>query len=113
MPESSVEPERVEVPDLVGLTVPMARRFGHHSGVVVIGPDPDGPPLGALTWPGVWVVTAQDPAPGRSLRRGATVVILFEERSGGGPAGDQEPRIPAPPPRELRAEREPDPRDGR
>ncbi|ROP37706.1 PASTA domain-containing protein [Saccharothrix texasensis] len=68
-----------EVPHLVGLTVPRAREAGHAAGVVVTSRDPDGPPLGALTWPGTWIVTAQDPAAGRRVRRGAPVVIDFEE----------------------------------
>lgn len=70
----------VQVPNLVGLTVRAARNAGHDSGLVVIGPDLDGPPLGVLTWPGTWIVTAQDPAPGHRLARGATVTISFEKR---------------------------------
>lgn len=71
----------VAVPNLVGLTVRAARKAGHDSGIVVIGPDLDGPPLGVLTWPGTWIVTAQDPAPGHRLSRGATVTISFEKTS--------------------------------
>ena len=51
--------DNVLVPDLVGLTVAEARRIGHDAGVVVTASDPDGVPLGQLTWPGVWTVTAQ------------------------------------------------------
>jgi hypothetical protein len=42
---------QVEVPHLVGLTVPDARLLGTDVGVVVTGTDVDGPPLAALTWP--------------------------------------------------------------
>lgn len=70
----------MEVPDLVGMIVWDARRKGHEAGLVVISADPDGPPLGALTWPGTWIVTAQRPVPGTRLRRWDTVVIEFEER---------------------------------
>ncbi|MEV8440403.1 PASTA domain-containing protein [Actinosynnema sp. NPDC051121] len=67
-----------DVPDLVGLTVPLARRTGDEAGVVVTSRDVDGPPLGALTWPGTWVVTAQEPQAGARVRRGAVVMIDFE-----------------------------------
>jgi hypothetical protein len=51
-------------PDLVGLVVPEARRKGHEACLFVVSADPDGSPLGGLTWPGIWIVTAQHPAPG-------------------------------------------------
>lgn len=77
------------MPDLVGMVVREARTVGHRAGVVVTSADMDGPPLGALTWPGTWVVTAQRPAPGTRLARWDTVVIEFEEVSGTeGPAPD-------------------------
>ena len=80
---------RVTVPLLVGLTVREARRVGHDSGVVVTSADVDGPPLGALTWPGIWIVTAQRPAAGSDVERWAAVVIEFEKRAGGDGAGDE------------------------
>jgi beta-lactam-binding protein with PASTA domain len=85
---------RVTVPLLVGMTVREARRAGHNSGVVVTSADMDGPPLGALTWPGTWTVIAQRPVAGSRVERGSAVVIEFEERPGGGGAGDREPRVP-------------------
>lgn len=87
---------QVVVPDLVGLVVPEARQKGHEAGLVVVSADPDGAPLGELTWPGIWIVTAQHPAPGARLSRWANLVIEFEERRGGEGAGDREPRIPLP-----------------
>jgi hypothetical protein len=72
-----------DVPDLVGMVVREARTVGHRAGVVVTSADLDGPPLGALTWPGTWVVTAQRPAAGTRLTRWDTVVIEFEEIPGG------------------------------
>lgn len=74
---------------LVGMRVQSARETGHRAGVVVVSADIDGPPLGALTWPGVWHVTAQRPAPGTRVRRWDNVVISFTE-TGGGSAGDPE-----------------------
>jgi hypothetical protein len=88
------------------MVVTDARQAGHRAGVVV-SPDVDGPPLRALTWPGVWYVTAQRPAPGTRLHRWDNVVIEFEELRGGEGAGDREPRIPQPDLDVLAAELEP------
>jgi hypothetical protein len=87
------EANRVEVPQLVEMVVADARQAGHRAGLVVVSPDVDGPPLGGLTWPGIWIVTEQRPAPGTWLRRWDNVVIEFEELRG---AGDREPRMPLP-----------------
>jgi len=101
------EAGQVEVPDLAGMIVADARRKGHEAGLVVVSADPDGPPLAGLSWPGIWVVTAQHPAPGIRLSRWDNVVIEFEELRGGEGAGDREPRIPLPDPGALAAEAEP------
>jgi len=89
--------EEVTVPNLVGLTVSAARKFASDAGVKIAAEDPDGPPLGALTWPGVWLVTAQRPAAGAILRRWGSVVVDFEQAPPGDEAGDREPRSPVPP----------------
>ena len=75
---------QVVVPDLVRMVVPQARRKGHEAGLVVVSADPDGTPLGGLTWPGTWIVTAQQPASGARLSRWDNLVIEFEERRGAG-----------------------------
>jgi hypothetical protein len=98
---------QVEVPQLVGMIVADARQAGHEAGLVVVSADVDGPPLGGLTWPGIWIVTAQDPVPGVLVARWGNVVIEFEELRGGEGAGDREPRIPLPDPGALVAELEP------
>ncbi|MBN6040573.1 PASTA domain-containing protein [Amycolatopsis sp. 195334CR] len=67
----------VTVPDVVGMTVRDGRRVATEAGVALAQPDPDGPPLGALTWPGVWVITAQDPPPGSQLYRWDSVRVWF------------------------------------
>jgi PASTA domain len=90
------EANRIEVPLLVGIVVADARQAGHRAGLVVVSPDVDGPPLGGLTWPGIWIVTAQRPAPGTWLPRWDNVVIEFEEVRGGEGTGDREPRMPLP-----------------
>jgi hypothetical protein len=101
------EADRVEVPQLAGMVVADARQAGHRAGLVVVSPDVDGPPLGGLTWPGIWIVTVQRPAPGTWLRRGDNVVIEFGELRGGEGAGDREPRMPLPDLDALAAEMEP------
>ncbi|HEY2639938.1 MAG TPA: PASTA domain-containing protein [Streptosporangiaceae bacterium] len=100
------EAVEAEVPHLVGMNVRDARQAGHQAGLVVVSADTDGPPLGALTWPGVWIVTVQRPAPGTRLSRWDNVVIEFEEQRGGN-AGDREPRPPAPDPGALAVDLEP------
>jgi hypothetical protein len=90
------EANQVEVPQLVGMVVVDARQAGHRAGLVVVSHDVDGPPLGALTWPGLWVVTAQRPAPGTWLLRWDNVVIEFQELRAGEGTGDRAPRMPPP-----------------
>ncbi len=96
-------PQSVVVPDFVGLSIQSARGVANSADVVLTSGRPDGPPLGALTWPGNWVVTGQDPSAGAVVERGSWVVISFENR-GGGDAGDREPRVPRPPERRLEEE---------
>lgn len=85
----------VVVPDVVGMTVEEGRRLAHEHGVVLAQPDADGPPLAALTWPDVWWITDQHPAPGTTLYRWDSVVIGFQDGSDG-PTGVREPRRPPP-----------------
>ena len=96
-------PEPVIVPAFVGLSIQDARGLANAADVVLTGGRPDGPPLGALTWPGNWVVTGQDPSAGAVVDRGSWVVISFENR-GGGDSGDREPRVPRPPDRRFEEE---------
>lgn len=57
------------MPDLAGLRARQARLAAQEAGVVVVGDQPDGPPLTA------GVVTGQDPEPGRSVARGSAVRV--------------------------------------
>ncbi|TCO46452.1 PASTA domain-containing protein [Actinocrispum wychmicini] len=97
--------DRVVVPDVVGLPVVVGRQVCTDAGLALAQPDPDGPPLGALTWPGTYVITAQDPPPGTTLYRWDSVRVRF--RPVGGDAGVREPRRPSPEPRTLAAEADP------
>jgi len=85
----------VRVPSLVGMTVPDARRVGQDSGVVVTSANLDGPPLGTLTWPGTWMVTAQRPGAGSHVERWSRVIIEFSEVPGDDDADDHEPEEPS------------------
>jgi hypothetical protein len=82
----SGEVGQVMVPMVVGMTVTDARQVGHRARLVVVSADVDGPPLGALTWPGTWIVTSQRPAAGTWLARWDNLVIEFRELPGGGGA---------------------------
>jgi len=94
--------DAVEVPDVVGLSLPVARARAHEAGVSLAQPDPDGPPLAALTWPGEYVVTGQSPAPGARLWRWDSVVVSWTADNEG-TAGVREPLRPRPSPDTLRA----------
>lgn len=93
----------VEVPDVVGMTVDVGCRLAADVGVTLAPPDPDGPPMGALTWPGVWQIMGQEPVAGTSLYRWDSVVVCFRKVAGGGEAGDREPRRPLPNPDAMSA----------
>ncbi|MGW2645045.1 hypothetical protein ACWC2T_08995 [Streptomyces sp. NPDC001393] len=99
--------DEVTVPDVVGLIVTRARDVAWEAGLVIAAGDPDGPPVRALTWPGVWVVTAQRPAPGSRMRRRGSLVIDFKELPDG-ESGDREPRRPSPDLDVLAAELDPE-----
>ena len=83
----------VLVPDVVGLVVDDARSIAGAAGVVLAQPDPDGPPLAALTWRLPVTVASQDPPPGTPVRRYASVVVTWSPDE----AGVREPRRPVPP----------------
>ncbi|MER7846487.1 hypothetical protein ABTZ03_21305 [Kitasatospora sp. NPDC096077] len=108
------------MPDLVGLELATARRVAGEAGVVLAPPDPDGPSLRALTWPGQWTVTAQSLPPGSAMRYRGSLVVEFRPGapstatpgtpppgdSGGEESGDREPRLPKPSPGAVGAERQ-------
>jgi hypothetical protein len=87
--------EEIEVPNVVGLTVSAAQQVAWTRRLTLAAANPDGPPLGALTWPGVWLVSGQRPAAGAMLRRNGSLVVDFE-RAPDDLAGDREPRRPLP-----------------
>lgn len=86
-------PEEVLTPDVVGLVVDDAYDVAVVAGVVLAQPDPDGPPLPALTWRQPVTVLTQDPPAGTSIRRYESVVVTWTTDE----AGVREPRRPVPP----------------
>jgi hypothetical protein len=96
----------VVVPHVVGLTVAVGQHVAAEAGLKLAQPDPDGPPLAALTWPDRldWVITSQDPAPGTPAYKWDSVVVQLRDEEA---SGVREPRRPLPDPRALGAERDP------
>ncbi|HEV2342874.1 MAG TPA: PASTA domain-containing protein [Actinocrinis sp.] len=95
----------VVVPNVVGMPADRARKVLEDKHLAVTGSDPDGPPLGELSWTD-GVVTDQSPESGAKVPPGS-VVRLWIESGGGGGSGVREPRRPLPDPmsgRQMRDE---------
>ena len=84
----------VTVPDVVGLPFHVGRDLATDAGVALANPDPDGPPIGALAWPGLYYITRQDPAPGTTLHQWASVAVEVVKH---GDSPDREPAVPQSP----------------
>lgn len=65
----------VTVPDVVGLPFGVGRDLAHDRGVTLANPDPDGPPVGALAWPGLFYITSQRPSAGTMVTRHASIAV--------------------------------------
>jgi beta-lactam-binding protein with PASTA domain len=90
--ESNGFPDEVVVPSVVGMVVDDARSVAQTVGLALAQPDPDGPPLSALTWRLPVVVTSQSPPAGTLIRRHHSVVVTWGSELG----GVREPRRPVP-----------------
>lgn len=90
----------VIVPDVVGQFVHIARDQVKKIGLDLGGHDPDGIPITSATWPGLYLVTSQDPRPGATAHRGDLIVVTFVD----GQARSDVPVRPSSPPPALRAE---------
>ncbi|HWG63247.1 MAG TPA: PASTA domain-containing protein [Streptosporangiaceae bacterium] len=95
----------IMVPDVIGMPLDDAQQVLHSKTLVAVGmgPDPDGPPLTSLDWPGA-VVTDQSPESGAMVPAGTSVTLWV--RRGGGSAGVREPRRPDPDPKGARETRD-------
>jgi beta-lactam-binding protein with PASTA domain len=69
----------VTVPDVVGLPFHVGRDLAHSAGVTLANPDPDGPPISALAWPGLFYITSQEPAAGTTVHQWDSVTIEIVE----------------------------------
>ncbi|WP_140425603.1 PASTA domain-containing protein [Cryobacterium sp. N19] len=67
--------DHVTVPDVVGLPFHVGRDLATESGVTLANPDPDGPPIGNLAWPGLFYITSQNPAPGTEVYQWDSVTV--------------------------------------
>lgn len=65
----------VTVPDVVGLPFHVGRDIAAEAGVTLANADPDGPPIGALAWPGLYYITSQNPAAGAVVYRWDSVTV--------------------------------------
>lgn len=84
------------VPDVVGVPFHVGRDVAHRARVALANPDPDGPPIASLAWPGPYVIVRQHPAPGSTIREWGSVAV---EVSKDGDAYDPvaaSPRHPSP-----------------
>lgn len=67
--------DRVTVPDVVGMPFHVGLDVANEAGVKLANPDPDGPPIAALTWPGLFYITSQSPAAGSIVHRWDSVAV--------------------------------------
>lgn len=88
-------PDPGVVPDVVGMVFTVARELAAASEIALASPDLDGEPIGTVAWPGVFVVTAQDPAAGARLPRWGGLRVWVRKQNGG---SANEPAIPPPVP---------------
>lgn len=63
------------MPDVVGLPFHIGRDIADDAGVTLANPDPDGPPVGALAWPGLFYITSQRPPVGAKVFRWDSVAV--------------------------------------
>jgi hypothetical protein len=71
--------DQVTVPDVVGLPFHVGRDIASAAGVTLANPDPDGPPIAGLAWPGLFYITSQRPDAGTVLYRWDSVVVEIVE----------------------------------
>lgn len=89
------ESKRVVVPNVVGMLFHVGRDIAVDSGVTLANPDPDGPPIAALAWPGLFYITWQEPPAGSELNQWDSVrVEVIEHGSSQNGAMTQVPSAP-------------------
>lgn len=63
------------MPDMVGLPFHIGRDVAFAAGLSLANPNPDGTPIGALAWPGLFYITSQAPAGGTEASRWDSVAV--------------------------------------
>lgn len=86
----------VEVPEVVGLPFHVGRDLANEAGVTLANIDPDGPPIGALAWPGLFYISTQDPLPGASVPEHDSVRITVVRHGGTVQTMARQPANPLP-----------------
>ncbi|WP_438354363.1 PASTA domain-containing protein [Microbacterium sp. CJ88] len=86
----------VAVPDVVGMPFHLGRARAAECGVTLASLDPDGPPIGALAWPGLFYIVTQHPEAGAVVTRHASVrVEIVAHGDMGDTARVRSPRPPS------------------
>jgi hypothetical protein len=85
----------VTVPDVVGMPFHVGRDVAADAHVALASPDPDGPSINSLAWPGLFYIVRQDPIAGAALYEWDSVEVEIVAH---GEAPDREPAPPRHPP---------------
>lgn len=97
------------VPALIGMAFHDARDLVSGMGVALANPDPDGTPIAALAWPGLFYIATQTPSAGSVIGPGDSIRVTVVKDEDG--RADIPSRVvPAPPSLSATAAR--DERDG-
>ncbi|MCS4276609.1 hypothetical protein M2390_001803 [Mycetocola sp. BIGb0189] len=75
------------VPDCVGQPVHIARDTARELGLSLANIDIDGPPVGALSWPGLYYITSQNPLAGEPANEGDWIFVTIAAHDPGDSAG--------------------------
>lgn len=67
------------MPDVVGFPFHIGRDIADDAGLTLANPDPDGPPIGAFAWPGLFYITSQQPSAGAEAYRWDSVAVGLTE----------------------------------
>jgi hypothetical protein len=86
----------VPVPDVVGLPFHIGRDLAAEFRVHLAGLDPDGPPIGATAWPGLFYIESQDPGPGSLILEHDSVRVTVSSHGASSESVARQP--PNPPP---------------
>lgn len=85
------------MPDVVGLPFHVGRDVATDARVALANPDPDGPPIASIAWPGAFVIVRQHPAAGALVHEWDSVAIEVQrDDAGADPTPARSPAAPRP-----------------